>query len=132
MKIPKQEDFAMLFMGELARYYRVRLVTLREIAQTHGVSLLFLKKIVRFLRQAGLVESKEGTSGGYFLAKKPSMITLWEIIQAASGQNKIPPAILAKKTCPLYSECLPQKIKKTVTSAISHSFSAITLADLVN
>ncbi|MFZ5845418.1 MAG: RrF2 family transcriptional regulator [Patescibacteria group bacterium] len=132
MRIPKQEDFAMLLMGELARYYHVRLVTLREIAQTHGVSLLFLKKIVRFLRQAGLVKSKEGATGGYFLAQKPRAITLWQIIQAAAGQNKIPRALLRRKTCPLYSECLPQKIKKTVSRAISQSFSAITLADLVN
>jgi Rrf2 family protein len=81
MRFRKHEDFALLLMGELTIHPEKRL-TLTHIAQTHGVSLLYLKKIVRNLKRAGLVQSKEGITGGYRIARNPQSISVWDVVQA--------------------------------------------------
>lgn len=124
MKIPKQEDFAILLMSELANGYGKKLVSLSSVATTHGVSALFLKKIARLLRQAGLVTSKEGIGGGYALAKHPSRISVWEIMQAASGKEV---QRITSRVCPLYAACLPQRINKTIGDSVEKGLRGITL-----
>lgn len=132
MKLPKQEDFAILLMGELTQNYGRRLVPLSEISASHGVSLLFLKKIVRALRLAGLVISKEGAAGGYTLAKDPGFISLWEIIRAVGEENSLMrPKTVQAQSCPVNLQCLPQTLRKTIFTALSNSLSAITLKEVV-
>ncbi len=129
MKRIKQEDFAVLLMSELAKNYGKKLVTLTEVATIHGVSMLFLKKIARFLRSAGLVVSKEGASGGYALASAPSTISVWDVLHAASGRADS--QSLTHTPCPLFTQCLPQRINKTIEESIEKSLREITLPCLL-
>lgn len=128
MKRIKQEDFAVLLMSELAKHYGKKLVSLSEVAATHGVSVLFLKKIARLLRSAGLVVSKEGTAGGYALSKAPNVITVWDVLRAASGREDT--RSLSKSPCPLYTRCLPRRINKTIEESVEKSLRSLTLLRL--
>lgn len=130
MRLIKQEDFAILFMSELARNYGKKRMSLAEVAATHGVSVLFLKKIVRMLRQAGLVISKEGSSGGYILSRTPQEVHVWDIIRAASGKQNAQST--SKIPCPLYTRCLPQRIHKIIEDALEKSLSTISLKQLTS
>ncbi|MBI3576707.1 Rrf2 family transcriptional regulator [Candidatus Gottesmanbacteria bacterium] len=128
MKLIKQEDFAVLLMSELAKNYGKKLVSLSEVASTHGVSVLFLKKIARLLRGAGLIVSKEGVTGGYALAKAPNTISVWDVLRAASGRQDT--QSLSKSPCPLYTRCLPQRINKTIEESVEKSLRTILLHQL--
>ncbi|NEW61690.1 Rrf2 family transcriptional regulator [Sulfurovum sp. bin170] len=46
----------------------------------------FLAKILQSLAKNGILESKKGAHGGFIMAKKPSQITVSEIILAAEGK----------------------------------------------
>ncbi len=131
MKLPKQEDFAVLLMGELTNAYHRRLVPLSEISRRHGVSALFLKKIARLLRLRGLIESKEGLGGGYMLAREPRMITVWEIIGAVSGVKSVP-VRLWREACPVNSKCLPQHLNRVVQESIEQSLKRLTLETILH
>lgn len=126
MKIPRQEDVAVLLMSELVRNYARRLMPLSEISKKHGISVLFLKKIARTLRQKGLIESKEGIGGGYTLVREPRTITVWEII---SGDSV--PVRLWRQSCPVNSKCLPQHISRIIQESVEQSLKSINLASLV-
>lgn len=128
MRIPKQEDFAILMMSELAKNYGKKLVSLSEVATLHGVSVLFLKKIARLLRGAGLVASKEGVGGGYALTRAPRLISVWEVMRAASGKQST--ESLSKNPCPLYTNCLPRRINKTIEESVEKSLRTISLKQL--
>jgi Rrf2 family protein len=128
MKFIKQEDFAVLLMSELAKNYHKKLVSLSEVSATHGVSVLFLKKIARLLRGAGLVVSKEGATGGYALAKAPNVITVWDVLHAGSGKQDT--QSLSKNPCPLFTRCLPQRINKTIEESVEKSLRKISLYQL--
>ena len=84
MKIAKREDFALIFMNELSKYYPGEFVSLGIVAQKTRLSPLFLKHIAAVLLEKKLVESKEGISGGYRLSKPPQKIAVSEIIKAIS------------------------------------------------
>lgn len=125
MHFQKHEHYAFLFMGELARQKRVGPLSLTSVSKDHGVSLAFLKKIVRSLRAAGLVRSKEGVGGGYTLARKPQSISLWEIISAmsiTSDERKLIGLI-----CPVNKSCLPQHIRVLLTESIKERLEGISL-----
>lgn len=112
-------------MSELAKSYGKKLVSLSEIAGIHGVSVLFLKKIARLLRGAGLIVSKEGATGGYALARSPNAISVWDVLHAASG--KVDSKSLSNTPCPLFTRCLPQRINKTIEESVEKSLRAITI-----
>ena len=112
-------------MGELARQNRVGPLSLVSVSKDHGVSLAFLKKIVRSLRAAGLVRSKEGVGGGYTLARKPQSISLWEIISAMNAQESV------RTACPLNASCLPQHIRARLNNSIKERLERISLKEIV-
>lgn len=132
MKIPRQEDVALLLMGELAKHYRMGVLSLSSIATIHGVSPLFLKKIARLLRGAGLIESKEGQNGGYTIARHPKEITVWQILQAVAGPDPERPNQLKNTSiCPLVSNCLPQQINKRIYDTLEEGFTKMRVSDLL-
>lgn len=127
MHFQKHEHYGLLLMGELASYEKEYPLSLVEVSRRHGVSLAFLKKIVRSLRASGLVQSKEGVGGGYMLARKPELISLWEILSAFnafSGDEKS-----MSPVCPLNTSCLPQHIRALVSESIKERLEDISLKE---
>jgi Rrf2 family protein len=57
------------------------------ISERLEVSPSYLKKLMRMLVQAGLVDSIPGTKGGFSLAKKPEDVTLYDIFLAVEGRG---------------------------------------------
>lgn len=130
MRFPRQEDFAIIFMSELGLVYPKRL-SLSLVAEKHGISTLYLKKIVRMLRQAKLVKSKEGTGGGYSLARGPKLISLWDVTSAVSGKSHTDALTSSGiNICPFFSGCLPQRIKKIIGMKLEESFGSVSLAQI--
>lgn len=132
MRFQRQEDIAILFMSELAMSEGGTVVPLSQVARSHGVSPLFLKKIVRKLRLAGLVTAREGATGGYALVGNPRTISVWDIVRAVGtskhddkgGGHGLP------ELCPVYSHCLPQRVRQKVTSALQTSLASLSLFDI--
>jgi Rrf2 family protein len=56
-----------------------------RIAEAHDIPPKFLESILSEMRQAGLVLSRRGADGGYWLAKAPSGVTIADVIRAADG-----------------------------------------------
>jgi Rrf2 family protein len=55
------------------------------LAQRHGIPLKFLEKILFDLRHAGLVATRRGPDGGYWLARAASEITVADVLRAVDG-----------------------------------------------
>lgn len=130
MRFQRQEDIAILFMSELARSTGGTVVPLSHVARLHGVSLLFLKKIVRQLRQADLVTAREGIAGGYALVGNPRTISVWDIVRALGIRKHDGKEEGLPKSCPLYSRCLPQRVRQQITSALQSCLGSLSLFDI--
>ncbi len=56
-----------------------------QIAQAQEIPLKFLESILLDLRNSGLVNSRRGVDGGYWLARPASEISLAQVIRAVDG-----------------------------------------------
>lgn len=64
---------------------QTKLVSARTIAEEANVPRKFLEAILSDLKEHGFVDSKHGTTGGYFLLKKPQHIHLASLYRIFDG-----------------------------------------------
>jgi Rrf2 family protein len=62
------------------------------IAGSVNTHAAFLRRILRELVAAGLVEAREGRAGGYRLARRPDRITLAEVYRAVEPEGPLGPS----------------------------------------
>jgi len=103
-QIKARADYGLLIMFELAKNPR-QVTPVTKIAKRMGVSSIYLIQIAKSLYQAGLVKSKEGAQGGYFLAKSPGQISILQIIEALEGKIELSCATDKSHQCPHTKAC---------------------------
>jgi Rrf2 family protein len=84
MRVTAKVDYAVRAMVELAAAGG-RHVKADEIAERQGIPLRFLLNILGELRVHGLVESRRGSEGGYWLAGPATDVTVADVIRAVEG-----------------------------------------------
>ena len=60
-------------------------VQIKEISEREKIPGKYLEQILLTLKNAGLLHSKMGVGGGYYLAKPPAEITLGQIFRVLDG-----------------------------------------------
>lgn len=61
------------------------MLSIKTIAQRADVPQKFLETIMLELKHSGVVDSKRGVFGGYFLSKAPEKITIGDLIRIFDG-----------------------------------------------
>ena len=56
-----------------------------DVARAQGIPLKFLENILLDLRQTGIVNSRRGPDGGYWLARPADAVSVADVIRAAEG-----------------------------------------------
>ncbi len=81
-----------------------------EISQELKVPKEFVSKVLQTLTNSGIVGSKKGKSGGFYLAKSPSQIKLIDIVEAIDGLDLFKSCVLGfpgcshEKPCPVHDK----------------------------
>lgn len=88
-------------MVYLARNEKGGPILISEISQNERIPLKFLEGILLDLKKNGLLASKKGKGGGYFLDKKSSEISIATIIRVLDG----PIALLPCVSLNYYQKC---------------------------
>jgi Rrf2 family iron-sulfur cluster assembly transcriptional regulator len=57
----------------------------KDIARREDIPLRYLEQIFQDLKRAGLVESRRGPRGGYYLKRSAAEITLGDVVRALQG-----------------------------------------------
>ena len=99
--ISKKSKYALRALFALARRYNQQPVLIADLAQHQRIPRKFLELILLELRHQGMLGSKKGKGGGYFLARAPSTISVGEIIRALDGPLAPVPCVsqTAYRTC---------------------------------
>jgi Rrf2 family protein len=93
------------------------------LAGRHGVSLGFLENILAELRRAGIVRSKRGGQGGYWLAVPADEITVADVIRILDGAHRVESGASIGRLHPVWH---------TIADATMASASSFTLAAMVD
>lgn len=65
-----------------------------QISEVTKVPQAYLSKVLKGLSEAGLLSSQRGVGGGFVLARKPTELTILEVVNAVDPIRRI-------RTCPL-------------------------------
>lgn len=76
-------------------------VLISEIAEKKRIPLKFLENILLGLRKAGILESKKGKGGGYYIKEHPSKTSIASVIRIVDG----PIAMLPCVSLYFYEKC---------------------------
>lgn len=76
---------ALLVLGDEAAKETPAALTIQEIARRSGAPKRFLEQILLEIRNAGVVKSTRGRSGGYLLIKDPKQIAIAELLRLIDG-----------------------------------------------
>src|SRR5512135_2865262 len=85
MQLSTKGRYAVRAMFDLSFYSKGEPIPLSRISEREEISLHYLEQLFNRLRKGGVVESVRGPSGGFRLSRKPSDITVEEIIRVVEG-----------------------------------------------
>lgn len=123
----KKTDYGMELMIALAKKDHQGPLSLRQIAKEKKLPFKYLEQVVTPLRKAGLIKARQGRDGGYFLKKKPEIISVREIVEVLEG----PVELGACFGCPKAMVCGQKDIWTEVGDKVRETIEEKTLADLV-
>lgn len=76
---------ALLTLADEAARTAPEALTIEEIARRSGAPKRFLEHILLEIRKTGVIASARGRSGGYSLIKKPSEVSISELLRRIDG-----------------------------------------------
>lgn len=83
--LSKKTKYAFHALSYLAENQEKGAILIQEIATSKNISQKFLESILLDLKKAGILGSKKGKGGGYYLLKRPEEITLAKVIRLLNG-----------------------------------------------
>jgi Rrf2 family protein len=110
------------------------MLQIREISQREQISPKFLEQILLTLKNAGLLHSKMGVGGGYYLARPASEITLGQIFRILDGPvapiKCVSQMAYESCGCPDEETCGLRLVMGDVRNAIADILDNTSLADV--
>ena len=102
--ITRKTDYAIRCVLHLTESEK-NFVMVSEISRSKDIPESFLAKILQQLVKAGIAESARGVKGGFRLTRKPSKITLLDVVEAIEGSVAMNICAVDKNNCSLSSTC---------------------------
>ncbi|MCX6781063.1 MAG: Rrf2 family transcriptional regulator [Candidatus Magasanikbacteria bacterium] len=130
LTLNRQTDYALQFLAALARLPEGESLSLAVFAKQGRVSFLFLQRIAKKLRTAGLITAEKGRLGGYKLARVSQAITVLDVAEALEGKMAVVPCIKKTSDCPHAAVCQTRTSFHTINSYIQKYLHSIPLSEL--
>ena len=99
--LSKKTKYGLKALSYLAKKNQFEPVLISEISEAENISKKFLESILLLLKKNGILSSKKGKGGGYFLLNHPKNIKLSTIIRLLEG----PIAMLPCASLNYYEKC---------------------------
>ena len=105
MQITRQADYAVRAVLHLSRVENHKRAATSVIAREQNIPPSFLAKIISQLSIAGLLHTSRGAHGGVILARKPSDISLLEVVEAIDGPIQLNECVTNTGICNFAANC---------------------------
>jgi Rrf2 family nitric oxide-sensitive transcriptional repressor len=112
---------------------RDQLVTITEIAESHGISRSHLTKIVQQLGAQGILETTRGRGGGMRLSKPAAEISVGAVVRQTETDFAMVECFdQASNQCCLSQHCKLKSVLHRATNSYLAVLDGVTLADLAS
>lgn len=106
--ITKKTKYALMVLAALARKERGRPQLIAELSEEAKVPKKFLELILLELKGGGIVQSKKGPGGGYFMAIEPEEVSVADVLRLTGGAIA-PVSCLSRTRYERCEECPDEK-----------------------
>ena len=119
--------YAIRALSRLAMVRPDGYVLLDELCEGTDLPRHFVAKIFQELVRKGLLTSAKGRGGGFALASKPHKITLFEIVQAIDGVERLDHCVVGMALCDDHQPCPEHDAWKAIRTQLKHYLQNTTL-----
>lgn len=135
--LSNKSKYALHALKILADEYQNGPVLIVDIAHQADIPKKFLEQILLELKHNGILQSKKGRGGGYFLRQNPDTVTIGRVIRVLDGPVAPVPCVseTAYGKC---DECLDERtcgirlVMKDVRDAIVNILDTTTISDMLH
>ncbi len=132
MRVTTKGRYGLRAVINLAMSNHNRPVSIGSIAGEENVSSEFLEQIFFKLKKAGLIRSVRGPGGGFVLNRKPSEISVQDILSAVGETHGLTPCTLRRKTlCDRPEPCAAHDIWTGLQKTMEDYLTKVTLKDIL-
>lgn len=133
--LSKKTKYGIKAIVYLARQKDRTPVQIATISNEESISLKFLESILLTLRKNGVLGSKKGKGGGYYLLKDPKDINMANVMRVLEGPIAMVPCVSLNfyercEDCPDENACAVHGLMAQVRDSSLEIFRNTTLADL--
>ncbi len=133
MSLSQKCQYAVRAVLELSRNRNGGPVPAGEIAAKQAVPQRFLEVILNELRPTGLIGSRRGVRGGYYLSREPSQVTVGDVIRLVEGPMDPVRCTRGNRTdCPVQHNCALVELWERAKRAVEDVYDSTSFQDLVD
>jgi Rrf2 family protein len=137
MRLTTKSRYGLRAMFDIAYHCGAAPAQIQDISRRQEISPRYLEQIFQNLKRAGILKSKRGPQGGYFLSRAPDKITVLEILNATEQDVLVvdcggttPKKPKRVTECPFEGNCVTQTVWEEASTMLNGLFGGITLQNL--
>src|SRR5206468_10303271 len=89
LRFTKRADYGLMAIHYIAVHDELGAVSTKRIAEEFRIPQELLAKILQRLAKRRLIVSQNGPKGGYVLTRRPSDISVGEVVRARSEERRV-------------------------------------------
>ena len=134
--LSNKTKYALKALQVLAKEYGQGPILISEIARRENIPAKFLELILLEMKNQGILQSKKGKGGGYFLARPPHSVSVGQIVRLIDGPLAPLPCV-SRTSYMRCHECRDERscgiriVMKDVRDATASILDSTTLADVL-
>ncbi|WP_432734949.1 RrF2 family transcriptional regulator [Maridesulfovibrio sp. FT414] len=131
MKLTTRSRYGTRLLLDIALHSTNGPVPSKDSARREDISLKYLEKILKILKEGGYIVGKRGPNGGNVLTMEPEDISLGKLTRLLEGDESFMDCEGDVTTCPRAAVCLRRSIWDDANQAMYKMLDSYTLADLI-
>lgn len=133
MKISTKGIYALEIITDLAMHTEEdTLESIGSIARRRGLSVKYSERLIKELKDKGLVTSIRGAHGGYCLGRDAGKITVREVLQAEEGELAPVECLTKETSCGIdCNSCATREIWSQMWQIILDTAQEVTIRDII-
>ena len=133
LRLTKKADYSLIALRHFASRQREtgQAVSAKEVADSCGIPLPVLSKLLQKLGKTGFLVSEYGANGGYRLAREPRRISALEVIRAIDGPIVLANCFTADARCGHAGRCTVKRPLKRIHEGILRLLDSVSIEDML-
>ncbi len=129
MKISTRGRYGLRLLVDIAEQLSDGPVALATIAKRQNLSEKYLQQVALLLARGGILTSVKGSGGGYYLAKRPDEIIMYDVLDLLEGNIAFEEEPPANETA--VQQVIRHHFYRTIDLNVRNAFGDLNLAEVI-